>query len=114
MSTLSIKLVGSTTMTRVAPKKSFDQIEVALLRQEISILKQEKILEREQLLKDIAYRLIKKNMAFPIIREIVNLPEQELRGMFYGGVEKRSSHRVNGPKVGGSNPSPANIYGKSR
>ena len=101
-------------MTRVAPKKSFDQIEVVLLRQEISILKQEKILEREQLLKDIAYRLIKKNMAFPIIREIVDLPEQELRGMFYGGVEPRSAHRGHSPKVEGSNPSTANIYGKSR
>jgi len=49
------------------------------------ILKQEKALEREQILKDIAQRLTKRNMAFPIIREIVDLPEQELSGIFYGG-----------------------------
>lgn len=64
---------------------SFEDIETSLLKQEIAILKQEKVLEREQLLKDIAHRLTKKNMAFPIIREIVDLPEQELRGIFYGG-----------------------------
>ena len=63
---------------------SFEDIETSLLKQEIAILKQEKVLEREQLLKDIAHRLTKKNMAFPIIREIVDLPEQELRGIFYG------------------------------
>jgi hypothetical protein len=96
-------------MTKPISSKTsaFEQIETSLLKQEIAILKQEKILEREQLLKDIAHRLTKKNMAFPIIREIVDLPEQELRGIFYGGVEQRSAHRVHSPKVGGSNPSPA-------
>ena len=94
------------TMTKAS---AFEQIETSLLKQEIAILKQEKVLEREQLLKDIAHRLTKKNMAFPIIREIVDLPEKELRGIFYGGVEQRSAHRVHSPNVGGSNPSPANI-----
>ena len=98
-------------MIKPSPSKgsAFEQIETSLLKQEIAILKQEKVLEREELLKDIAHRLTKKNMAFPIIREIVDLPEQELRGIFYGGVEQRSAHRVHSPKVGGSNPSPANI-----
>ena len=72
-------------MIEAPAKKGFDQIEVTLLKQEIAILKQEKILEREELLKDIARRLTKKNMAFPIIREIVDLPEEDLRGIFYGG-----------------------------
>ena len=63
---------------------AFEDIETSLLKKEIAILKQEKVLEREQFLKDIAHRLTKKNMAFPIIREIVDLAEQELRGIFYG------------------------------
>jgi hypothetical protein len=86
---------------------AFEHIETSLLKKEIAILKQEKILEREELLKDIAHRLTKKNMAFPIIREIIDLPEQELRGIFYGGVDQRSARRSHKPKVGGSNPSPA-------
>lgn len=100
---------GSMSMTEAAPKTSFDQIEVTLLRQEIEILKQENDLQKQEILKDIARRLTKKNMAFPIIREIVDLPEQELRGIFYGGVEQRSAHRVHSPKVAGSNPAPAII-----
>lgn len=63
---------------------SFESLELALLRQEIAILKQEKRLERERLLKDIAVKLTAKNMAFPIIRELIDLPEEELRGIFYG------------------------------
>ena len=63
---------------------SFVGLELTLLRQEIAILKQEKRLEREKLLKDIATKLTAKNMAFPIIRDIIDLPEAELRGIFYG------------------------------
>ena len=95
--------------SRPSKNSTFEQIETSLLKQEIAILKQEKVLEREELLKDIARRLTKKNMAFPIIREIVDLPEQELRGIFYGGVEQRSAHWVHSPKVAGSNPAPAII-----
>ena len=62
----------------------FEGLELTLLRQEIEILKQEKRLERETLLKEIAAKLAAKNMAFPIIRELIDLPESELRGIFYG------------------------------
>ena len=65
-------------------KTNFDSLELTLLRQEIAILKQEKRLERERLLKDIAAKLTAKNMAFPTIRELIDLPEAELRGIFYG------------------------------
>ena len=63
---------------------SFDDIEKTLLRQEIEILKQEQRIERENLLKDITKNLVARNMAFPVIREIIDLPEEELRGIFYG------------------------------
>jgi len=65
-------------------KTNFESLELTLLRQEIEILKQDKRLEREKLLKDIAAKLAGKNMAFPIIRELIDLPEAELRGIFYG------------------------------
>ena len=65
-------------------KTNFESLELTLLRQEITILKQEKRLEREKLLKDIAAKLAGKNMAFPIIRELIDLPEEELFGAFYG------------------------------
>lgn len=64
--------------------KSFAAIEVELLKKEVEILKQEKILERERTLKEVATKLTKRNMAFPVIREIIDLPEEELRGIFYG------------------------------
>lgn len=64
--------------------KNFAALEVELLKQEIEILKQEKILERERVLKEIAIKLTKRNMAFPVIRDIIDIPEEELRGIFYG------------------------------
>ena len=67
-------------------KTSFESLELTLLRQEIMILKQEQRLEREKLLKDIARKLTSKNMAFPVIRDIIDLPEEELRGIFYGSI----------------------------
>ena len=66
--------------------KNFAAVEVELLKQEVEILKQEKLLERERVLKEIATKLTKKNMAFPVIRDIIDLPEEELRGIFYGPV----------------------------
>ena len=67
------------------PKSSvFESLELTLLRQEIEILKQEQRIERENLLKDITKNLVARNMAFPVIREIIDLPEGELRGIFYG------------------------------
>ena len=67
------------------PKSSvFESLELTLLRQEIEILKQEQRIERENLLKDITKNLVARNMAFPVIREIIDLPEEELRGIFYG------------------------------
>ena len=63
---------------------SFEDLELKILKQEVEILKQEKILERERTLKEVAVKLNKRNMAFPIIRDIVDLPEEELRGIFYG------------------------------
>ena len=64
--------------------KNFAALEVELLKQEIAILKQEKLLERERVLKEVAEKLTRRNMAFPVIREIIDLPEAELRGIFYG------------------------------
>ena len=64
--------------------KDLSKIESQILRQEIEVLKQEHSLEKENLLKDIARKLVSKNMAFPIIRDIIPLPEGELRGIFYG------------------------------
>ena len=63
---------------------SFGELELTLLRQEIEILKQEMRLEKGEILKDITKKLVAKNMAFPLIREIIDLPEEELRGIFYG------------------------------
>ena len=62
----------------------FESLELTLLRQEVEILKQEMLLQRETLLKEIATKLTARNMAFPVIREIIDLPEEELRGIFYG------------------------------
>ena len=67
----------------------FEHLEVAILRQEIAILKQLHELEKRELLENIARKLTKKNMAFPVIREIVALPEEELRGIFFGGSYER-------------------------
>lgn len=72
------------TMKNKPTNTSFDILEKTLLRQEIEILKQEMRLQREEILKEIATRLTTKNMAFPLIREIIDLPEEELRGIFYG------------------------------
>ena len=71
-------------MDKTNTYKSFADIEVDLLKQEIKILQEEKRLEREKVLKEIAKKLIERNMAFPIIRDIVDLPEEELRDIFYG------------------------------
>ena len=60
------------------------ELEIDMLKQEIEILRQEKILERERTLKEVAKKLVKRNMAFPVIRHIIDLPEEELRGIFYG------------------------------
>jgi len=66
--------------------KNFAAVELELLKQEIAILKQEKLLERERVLKEVAAKLTRRNMAFPVIREIIDLPEAELRGIFYSPV----------------------------
>ena len=69
------------------PKKDhniFAMLEIDILKQEIDVLKQEKHLERERTLKEVAKKLVRKNMAFPVIRDIIDLPEEELRGIFYG------------------------------
>ena len=73
-------------MTRKSCLKpvGFESLELTLLRQEVEILKQEMLLQRETLLKEIATKLTARNMAFPVIREIIDLPEEELRGIFYG------------------------------
>lgn len=63
-----------------------ESIEKDLLKKEIAILKMEMQNQRIELLRDIATRLTKRNMAFPVIREIVDLPEEELRVIFYGGM----------------------------
>ena len=65
--------------------KAFESIEKELLKKEIDILKMEMNNQRIEILRDIAKRLTKRNMAFPVIREIVDLPEEELRAIFYGG-----------------------------
>lgn len=73
-------------MTRKSCLKpvGFESLELTLLRQEVEILKQEMLLQRETLLKEIATKLTARNMAFPVIREIIDLPEEELRGILYG------------------------------
>ena len=58
--------------------KAFESIEKELLKKEIDILKMEMNNQRIEILRDIA----KRNMAFPVIREIVDLPEEELRAIF--------------------------------
>jgi len=79
-------------MTKNKPNNiNFDTLEKTLLRQEIEILKQEMLLQREEVLKDVATRLTGRNMAFPVIREIVDLPEEELRAIFYGSLGKNFS-----------------------
>lgn len=70
-------------------KKSFtipnlDSIKISILEQEIEALKQEKDLQKEEILKGVEKRLVSKNMAFPVIRDVVDLPEEEIRGIFYG------------------------------
>lgn len=66
--------------------KLIESIEKELLKKEIAILKMEMKNQRIELLRDVATRLTKRNMAFPVIREIIDLPEEELRGIFYGGM----------------------------
>ena len=70
---------------------SFKDLESTILKQEIEILKQEKRLERERALKEVATKLAARNMAFPVIRDIVDLPEEELRGIFYGSVGSKGA-----------------------
>jgi hypothetical protein len=48
-------------------------------------------LQRVEILKDVATRLTGRNMAFPVIREIIDIPEEELRGIFYGSLGKNFS-----------------------
>ena len=60
------------------------ELEIDMLKQEIEILRQEKILERERTLKEVAQKLVERNMAFPVIRHTIDLLEEELRGIFYG------------------------------
>ena len=73
-------------MTRKSCLKpvGFESLEFTFLRQEVEILKQEMLLQREKLLKEIDTKLTARNMTFPVIREIIDLPEEELRGIFYG------------------------------
>ena len=61
----------------------FESLENSILRQEIAIMKQLHESEKRDLLKDIAQKLASKNMAFPVIREVVGLPESELSRIFY-------------------------------
>ena len=79
------------TVKNMLKNTSFDELELTLLRQEIDILKKEQRIEKDKLLKDIAKKLTARNMAFPVIREIVDLPEEELRGIFYGSGSKEPS-----------------------
>ncbi len=79
------------TLKNGLKSRSFNELELALLRQEIEILKQEQRIEKDNLLKDIAKKLTARNMAFPVIREIIDLPEEELQGIFYGPGSKGPS-----------------------
>ena len=74
------------------------EVEINLLKNELEILRQE--IEKnssslhnqmdkqaslvEWLLKEVAQKLVERNMAFPVIRHTIDLLEEELRGIFYG------------------------------
>lgn len=63
----------------------FQNIEVSFLRKRISELEEEKKFEKQEALKEVARRLASRNMAYAVIRDVVDLPEAEVSPIFYGG-----------------------------
>ena len=57
--------------------------EIAVLREEISVLKEEIAMMREKTLKEVAAKLAKANIANPVIRKVIDLPEKELTSILY-------------------------------
>lgn len=64
-------------------------IELNFLRNRTYELEEEKKFEKQEVLKEVARRLVSRNMAYPVIRDIVGLPEEELSVIFYGDRMKR-------------------------
>lgn len=65
----------------------FQDIELTFLRNRVSELEEEKKFEKQEALKEVARRLVSRNMAYPIVRDIVGLPDGELSAIFYGDHE---------------------------
>lgn len=69
---------------KAAKDAELKDLEITFLRKRIEELEEEKRVERVDTLREVARKLASKNMPYPIIREIVGLPEKELTGVLYG------------------------------